>query len=292
METVSNDKTPNLDLLFQEVGQYRDSRDYTKLFLFLVRFPWLSPYNAMLLHIQKPGSVFVATAKKWKMKFNRTIKPGARPLVILVPFGPVQFVFEISDTEGLEGTVPEEILQPFKAEGYISDKQLGCLRDNLIRWGINYYEADRGSMLAGSLRKDRNNKIERVYTRGKVSSIKTFFTMEINQNLSNAEKYATISHELGHLFCGHLGVPEEYGHLWPKKRGTLCHNIKEFEAESVAWLVCERVGIKNPSAAYLNGYLSENNQIPNISLESVLKAAGMIEALVERNVTIPKGLLV
>jgi hypothetical protein len=51
----------------------------------------------------------------------------------------------------------------------------------------------------------------------------------------------------------------------------------EFEAESVSYLVCERAGIINPSAEYLSSYIKSKADIPQISLECVMKAAGLIE---------------
>ena len=56
----------------------------------------------------------------------------------------------------------------------------------------------------------------------------------------------------------------------------------EFEAESVTWLVCARTGIQNPSAEYLAGYLGSNEEVPEISLDAVLKAAGYIETMGKR----------
>ena len=95
-----------LDKLFQEVGTYRYSADYRELLVFARKFPKIAPFNAMLLHIQKPGSSMVATAGEWRIRFGRKPIPGARPLVILKPFGPVEFVYELNDTEGIEYNGP------------------------------------------------------------------------------------------------------------------------------------------------------------------------------------------
>lgn len=89
-----------LDELFLSVGTYRRSREYRELLDFLRRFPALSPYNAMLIHVQRPGCRCLLTASKWWKLYQRKVRPGARPLVILRPFGPVAFVFDVSDTEG------------------------------------------------------------------------------------------------------------------------------------------------------------------------------------------------
>lgn len=49
----------------------------------------------MLLHIQKPGSNYVTSVAEWQNRFDRCIKPEARPMVVLRPFGPVSFVFDL-----------------------------------------------------------------------------------------------------------------------------------------------------------------------------------------------------
>ena len=111
-----------LDRLFEEVGTYRSSKDYNELLKFVRRFRKYAPYNAMLLHVQKPGSQYVASAADWANRFNRRPKPGARPLVILRPFGPVAFVYELSDTEG--DPLPQDIEDPFAANGLIANEEL------------------------------------------------------------------------------------------------------------------------------------------------------------------------
>lgn len=55
-----------LDELFYQVGTYNDSADYNSLLDFVKKFPQIAPYNALLLHIQKPGSQYVATPRSGK----------------------------------------------------------------------------------------------------------------------------------------------------------------------------------------------------------------------------------
>jgi hypothetical protein len=43
--------------------------------------------------------------------------------------------------------------------------------------------------------------------------------------------------------------------------------------------VCNRLGLRNPSDTYLYRYLEANDQVPDISLECVVKAAGIIEGM-------------
>ena len=94
--------------------------------------------------------------------------------------------------------------------------------------------------------------------------------------LSCEAHYTTPVHELGQLYCGDLGTPNDK--WWPDRRG-LIKTIREFEAESVCYLVCGRAGIDNPSDKYLAGYIGQNSRVPEISLECVMAAAGLIEKM-------------
>lgn len=262
-----------LDELFYQVGTYNDSADYNSLLDFVKKFPQIAPYNALLLHIQKPGSQYVATPQEWKERFNRYIKPGARPLIILWPFGPVRFVFELGDTDGPDH-FPEKLLKPFETNGQLSPDKFKRLISNLSRIGVSYHEADHGTSSAGFI--ELANPRVQVNINDKLINI--FCHLVVNKNHSREEKFATIAHELGHLHCGHLGLRIKG---FCPDRSHLDRQTQEFEAESVSWIVCERAGIHSPSARYLNGYMDENKKIPHISLETVFKTAGLIESMLE-----------
>lgn len=88
-----------LDELFNATYAYRNSKEYMKLMRFVSRFRFYSPYNAMLIRLQRPGAGFVATPTRWKRDYDHYVKPNANPIVILQPMGPVMFVFDVSDTE-------------------------------------------------------------------------------------------------------------------------------------------------------------------------------------------------
>ena len=46
--------------------------------------------------------------------------------------------------------------------------------------------------------------------------------------------------------------------------------------------MCSRLGIENPSHEYLSGYLKDHISIPAISLNCVMKSAGLIEQMGQR----------
>lgn len=288
--TAKNERPAELDLLFQRVGTYRESSDFQELLQFVKKFRALAPYNAMLLHIQRPGSGYVATARDWLEKFGRTVRPGARPLLILKPFRPIQFVFEVQDTEGDE-PFPEKLLSPFKipAENHeqACRNSLSKLLKRLPADGVSFHKADNGSCNAGSIgpAPDLPKKYQ-IY--GKDKEVLVKYHLIVSKNLGVPETFATVLHELGHLYCGHLGTPDPS--RW-KSRIIKDKNIEEFEAECVSWIICSRMGIDSKSETYLHNYLNKNHAIPPISLDSVLKAAGMIEDRIAGHVSACKLLL-
>ena len=115
-----------------------------------------------------------------------------------------------------------------------------------------------------------------LYRNGKSVEVRLRYELLLNAGLSREAQYATLVHELAHLYCGHLGTPTE---KWWPDRSRLNKIVCEFEAESVCYLVCGRVGIDNPSDKYLAGYIEQNRQVPEISLECVMAASGLIEKM-------------
>ena len=281
---MTNKVVPELDKLFAEVGAYRKSPEFGELFAFMKKLPHIAPYNAMLIYIQKPGSEFVASANTWKKQYNRSIKAGSRPLIILQPFGPVAFVYELGDTYG-EEPFPTELLAPFKTAGEVPDINFHCLLSNLKCDGVAFQEADPGTGSVGQIQKIRKGDTKQeflVVAKKKRIAVRALYELIVNKNHSNTAKFATIARELGRLYCGHLGMPDAKWKGW-KDRRKLDSTTREFEAESVCWLICERMGLRNPSAEYLKGYLGSHNEIPDISLDAVLKAAGHIETMIVGN---------
>ena len=57
-------------------------------------------------------------------------------------------------------------------------------------------------------------------------------------------------------------------------------------------MVCERIGINNPSEKYLSGYLKENRIVPYVSLEAILRATGTIERMLRGDVIKPHKALI
>jgi hypothetical protein len=275
-----------LDELFLHARQYRTSASFRELLSFARKFRYYSPYNAMLIHIQKPGSTFVAPPERWLKLYARRIKPEAKPLLILQPRGPIMFVFDVSDTEPVPGEepvpIPDDVLTPFRAHGSVGHELSMTIR-NACRDCVDVVEQDAGSQSAGQIEKADGGQYLRLEVKSKPKPVWTHipikYIVRVNRNYDPVTKYATLAHELGHLYCGHLGTPNP---AWWPERKRLSGNQCEFEAESICYLVCERLGIKNPSAEYLAGYFDSHAETPQISPELVLKVAGLIESMGKR----------
>lgn len=92
----------NIDELQFLVRSFRNKDEFKKLLDFVGRHDYLAPYNAMLAQMQKPGATFIYNGQKWR-EFGRRPKVNSQNIIILKPFGPVQCVFDIGDTEIIPG---------------------------------------------------------------------------------------------------------------------------------------------------------------------------------------------
>jgi hypothetical protein len=255
--TGRDDEIKALDELFARSASYRIGKNFMDLLQFINRLPRLSPFNAFLIHMQHPGAQYVATATQWEKEFSRKPKRDARPLVILIPFGPVSFVYDVSETDG--DAFPREALRPFETRGQLSKRVYTFTLENCKRDSIPIYESDFGPGKAGYAQRQHHD-----------------FSISINKNYPLEDKYSTLAHELGHIFSGHVGTtPDTW---WPDRRKA-SQEIKEIEAESISFLVCNRMGLKTTSEEYLATYVKDHVEFPPFSLETVLTVSGYIERM-------------
>ena len=253
-----------LDKLLTDSRLYTTGKDYQELLDFVAKVPNFAPFNALLLQIQKPGLRFAASAYDWNRIFRRTIKAKARPLLILWPFGPVALVYDEMDTEGDE--LPEDV-SAFYATGIINEDKIGSFRSRITSKNIEWNWFDGGDNSAGAIAvthwangaKDKNR-----------------YRMDLNKNHTVAVQFATLAHELGHLYLGHLGPDKS---LSVPDRNAISPGNREIEAESVSYLVCKRNGVTPKSETYLAEFVTENTTINDIDLYPVMRAAGQVETL-------------
>lgn len=263
---LPNESQHALDDLITQALAYQNGPEIEALFDFMRRFRYIAPYNAMLLHVQNPGIAYALSARLWKRDYQRRVRPGARPYVILQTMGPIQFVFDLSDTEPINPAVdlvPEIVKNPFPTKGQPPIGAIKKLVSACSKIGIEVEWRDRGTNLAGSVQ----------HLSGRTPP----FHLLLNLKHTEAQQVGTLAHELAHVFCGHLGLHEDG--FWPDRRYAT-KTAREFEAEAVAYLVTLRYNLDIGSVRYLAGYLTADS-LPKYSLDAVLKAAGKIEEMMQ-----------
>lgn len=255
-----------LSNLLERSRLYRTGSDYMKLLNFVSRLRHIAPYNAMLLQIQRQGLRFAASEHDWKVRFNRTIKADARPLIILWPFCPIALVFDVADTEGEE--LPADIANPFRAQGDVTNQQVANMFEKLNRKGIDCKAVEYGDGHAGhiqSLMMLRSSSLK---------ADKSAYSIRVNARTDPNVQFATLAHELGHLFLGHLGKDAS---LSIPDRSQRSYAIQELEAEAVSYVVCSRQGVNNISEAYLCNFVNEQTNVDALDIDAILRASGRVE---------------
>lgn len=209
--------------------------------------------NLLLIHSQKPDATSVAGFNSWK-KNGRFVKKGEKGIAIIVPM-PIKieqekpgdpesitrfragFVFDVSQTEG----------EPFAKLATVTGEpgqNLNNLKALVESRGIALsYEADLGGADGMS--------------KGGAIVLRT--------ELSPSEEFSVLVHELAHELLHHGEVA--------KKTKT----VRETEAEAVAFVVGEAVGLtsKDASSDYIQLYNGDRATLES-SLEAIQKTAATI----------------
>ena len=259
-----------LDELFRLSRRWGRNCDYLDLLEFIARFPAYSPLNCFLIHLQDPAATQVATARMWLRKCRRRIKAGARPIVILAPMSPVLFVFDVRDTEGpalpaaaFKTAADRLPPKPYETTLHNCGVQHIAVREAAAS-GI---PAERTVRVTPAIRKRHPELGLEPNTR---------YLVLIEAGLSLEEKYAALALELGHLFCGHLGIDGDA--WWPDRKDLDLERI-DIEAASAAHLVCRRRGLAQAGSRFLAACREADRELPSFSLSAVFQAVTHIEAM-------------
>ncbi|MFZ4269124.1 ImmA/IrrE family metallo-endopeptidase [Streptomyces arboris] len=246
----------------------------------------------MVVHVQKPGARYVLSSAEWKSKFLRVLKPGAQPLLIFQPRGPYMLVYDVGDTEALPGArpLPREVTSPVAVTSWADAKKVAEVwhhtESNLAPLRIRLTLVDHAASSCGRTYPSRSGgTVERLGSRpgDRPERYPTLFEIEVNRNLSLLDRYTTLAHELGHLFCGHLGAGP--GGTWSDRRWRPRSDEERFaararnevEAESIAYMVLKRLDPDVQMGDYITGHLGPDQQVPDsVALNLTFKAVGLI----------------
>lgn len=258
-EPVDGSERALIENLIAATRLYKSSGAVQELFEFTIRLREFAPFNAMLLHIQKPGLSHAATASDWWTRFGRVPKRGARPLLILRAMGPVDFVFDILDTEGR--ALPENAFA-FPTLGHLSEERFEKLALSISGENIEVIPCDFGDAMAGWIR---------LLAQAETDRGKNRYQLGYNRNHDAPTRFVTVAHELAHLYLGHLG-PDRGRRVRDRKAVSLA--LREVEAEMTAYLVARRNRVEPKSETYLANY---EGAFEDLNLYGVMRAANAVE---------------
>lgn len=253
-----------LDELVRNSSSYRGNGAFQEMIRFTACLRDYSPYNNLLVKLQKPACAYYATARDWKRRFNRDLIDDARPLVILAPMHPVMLVYDLDQTEGPE--LPQALRDFGRTEGKFEERWMENLLHNAERDRILVQFKELSSSLGGfattRLRDDRYK-----------------MRIAIHSGLERPAAFSVLCHELTHIYLGHLGGdPDGW---WPC-RINLSHQTVEIEAEATAYIVGIHLGLRPMSEAYLSTYFREDRIPESVSVDLIAKRAGKLLEMANR----------
>ena len=207
-----------------------------------------------------------SSRREWR-KRGRAVLADAIQIFLLQPFGPVRFVYELSDTEGRE--IPSEKASSLFADGELPQEVYDNTRKAAEKFGIKVVETDQyGSLLAGTA---AGIAVQPVQDRDQ----KTLpFRVKLNGKHDLPTRFAALAHELGHIDCAHVGRDRKG--RWPD-RSHLPVELCEMKAEVVAWLMRHRNGVHSRSKGYLASLIGQVD-LAQVSLYAICEAANWVES--------------
>lgn len=140
--------------------------------------------------------------------------------------------------------------------------------------GIRITRTRDGSQHAGSARASTGDTLVAQRThKSRAHTVRLIADVEVNENLDASAMYATLAHELAHIYCGHQG------HTILGKRASresLSKEIRKIEAEAVAYIACLRLDPEAELPPDLHRYLTPGSPPPPVDLDLVTRAAGRV----------------
>lgn len=249
------------------------------------RFHHYSMSNCILIAMQNPDAKLVAGYGVWEKKFQRHVKRGEHGIKIIAP-APYSVTKQRTKTDPLTGKILLD--QNGKPQKEIVDVMVPNFKVTTV-FDVTQTEGKELPHLVHELKSDVNNYQQIMSAIRKISPVPIEFSdmpgstakgyydqMEkkivIRDGMSESQTIKTAIHECSHAILHDKDTGSQ-------KDQMLDRRVKEVEAESVAYVVCQYLGIDTSdySFAYVESW-SRDQELSDLkaSLNVIQKTAGKI----------------
>ena len=231
------------------------------------RFHRYSVGNAILIQLQKPKATHVAGFRAWQ-RLGRHVKKGEHGIAIMAPV--VWRRKAESDDRNEDASEDGEIVTTFKT-AYVFDISQ---TDGKPLPEFARIQGDPGACLERleGFVAEKGIKLERRDSLKMAEGVSTGGTILLKASLASAEEFSVLVHELSH----------EMLHQDPADRPE-GKTVREAEAEAVAYVVCQGIGldVNTASSDYIQLYDGDKKTLMQ-SLERIQRtAAEILEAVTD-----------
>lgn len=217
-----NEAKRSLLYMAEAVLEYGKVSDLDNLMDRLAALRQYKPFNALLVLLQRPAATYVLPAHHWSQRYGYVVRAGEQPLVLLQRGGPVMFLFDRSQVEPGPGALPlpDGLENPYgMTEWADAEAALVSVARNAAQDGVRVGEQGLGIVFGGYSTRSFAAGVLHVEVKGasaRTVAVPVEFEVLLNSAYSATERLATLAHELGHIYCGHLG--ERDSAIWPGER--------------------------------------------------------------------------
>lgn len=221
--------------LVEAVESLTSGEDWSRMLAVASRFHHYSARNVFLIMVQRPDATRVAGYRTWQ-SLGRQVRKGERGLVILAP---CTCRYEVENDDGttskhvgIRGFTTTHVFDISQTDGADLPEVAPTLLDGP---GI----AGAWDRLAG-LVKSHGFTLERGDCNGANGLTDMVVrTVRVREDVSPAQALKTLAHELAHVYL-HRDTSEYF----------TCRGRCEVEAESVAYLVCQALGLASDEYSF------------------------------------------
>lgn len=256
------------ELLVEGAAKVEGAGGYVEWLDTAMNFYHYSANNQMLIGLQTGWTAtLVASFKQWK-KYGRKVRKGEKAIKILAPINvrywrddegnrygaredhpadaeEINFmafkavpVFDIAQTEGEPLEVVRRRVYAERGGGWplLDSMDDRGVYEALTRLAAHYGIPVEETLIRGTA---RGRTVAEMHM-SLDGETKRKLRIEIDRHMSLADKAKTMAHEIGHVVCGHLG----------ERDGIVCRELKELEAESVAYIIAGMFGLDSGDQSF------------------------------------------